>query len=351
MIWKWSYLNKKKSFLKNLNLSVVLSLIGILIAVLFGTYGLYSTIQEDKTEISFEVINEANVFDVHEPVNNLIISFEGEDIQEKNLNIRIITFKVQNIGNVNILQNYYDANEMWGARVNDGDIIRIKLVDSNSGYIKSNLQPRLYDTQTIEFTKTIFEKGDYFTIEILVLHDKDESPTIIPKGKIAGIDEIVAIKKPVEKEETFINDIFQGNFLINLTRFIIFFILGFGLLYLGVSLLDKIEKYKKERCRKKVIISNILELGDIYSTVQLDELIKILPKFLPYELYEIIAILEREEELGDNRLARDFIHHNFIDFCIRLQIINLENDHLIADPRLIKFLKFIRTEYINLCYS
>lgn len=256
-------LNKNTPFFESkVNLGLAIGLISLLIAIFFGVYGIYSAYQEDKTDISFEIINEANVFDVREPMDNLTISYEGEDIQEKNLNIRIITFRVTNVGNVNILQNYYDANDIWGAQVNEGKIIRIKLIDSNSNYIKSNLKPRLYDIKTIEFTKTIFEKGDYFTLEIFVLHNKDKSPSIITRGKIAGIDEIKLVDNSVEKEETFINKLFYGGFIINLIRLILSIFSIFAILGTHVGVMNLLNAYRRRICKKTVVDTLLKELHE-----------------------------------------------------------------------------------------
>jgi len=352
------------NFLKSLNWNLILGSFGILIAIFFGTYGIYSTIQEDYTNISFEIINEANVLDVHEPVNNLTISFEGEDIQKKNLNIRIITFKVQNVGNVNILQNYYDSNEIWGAQINNSEIIRLRLIESNSEYIKSNLKPKIIDLKTIEFSKTIFEKGDYFTLEILVLHDKGESPTIIPKGKIAGIDKIGVIKKPIEKEDTLIGELFQGDFTINLLRFLIFSSLGELLIFFPVGLFSIIQVYRERRCKKKMVdlALNPIDNENIFSENQLITLRKVLVRIDLGTLRDIIRVLTDLDfneksfplyntEIDINRTNISLGSGTAIRYLIEKDIIKRSSEgKILPDPMFLNLLRKLESKYRNRCH-
>ena len=175
-------------------ISIALTVLGILIAISFGFYGVYSTINLDKTDVSFEILNDANVLDIHKPLEDLIISFKGDDIQEENLNLRIITIRIKNTGNVNVLQSYFDNNDIWGIQGKNCEFLEVRFIEENSDYLKTNLEPKLIENNTIKFNKIIFEKGNYFILEILVFHDKDEIPEFIPIGKIAGVDEILPIK-------------------------------------------------------------------------------------------------------------------------------------------------------------
>jgi hypothetical protein len=251
-------LAQNKPLKSHIKISLLLTILGILIALFFGIYSIYSTYQENKSEISFEIINEANILDIHEPLSELTIYFQGEDIQEKNLNLRIITIRIENSGNVDILQSHYDINDIWGVHLKNGEIVRIQLIDSNSEYLKTNLKPRL-NNETIEFTKTIFEKGKYFTIEILVLHKKDKSPEIIPIGKIAGIEKITPVKLSDQKEETIISSVFYGNIFINLIRLIFYVVLTILSFIFFLALSEKIDQLKIKRHRKKIFDSFIQE--------------------------------------------------------------------------------------------
>jgi len=317
-------MTKNKPLKSHIKVGLILTVLGILIALFFGIYGIYSTYQENKSEISFEIINEANILDVHEPLSELTISFQGEDIQEKNLNLRIITIRIENSGNVDILQSHYDINDIWGVHLKNGEIVRIQLIDSNSEYLKTNLKPKI-NNETIEFTKTIFEKGKYFTIEILVLHNKDKSPEIIPIGKIAGIEKITPIKLSNQKEETIISSVFYGNIFINLIRLIFYVVLTILSLIFIVLSSEKIDQLKIKRRRKKIYDSSILESDtNIFQKRQYDilknlyvnfgsRIIKRIANYYANEskLLEIIDEVKNEDPL-DFKEIRNTMTNNFL---------------------------------------
>lgn len=233
------------------------SFIGVMVAIVFFIVTLILIFHERKPDISFEITNEANVLDVHKPLEDLTISFQGEDIQEKKLNLRIFTIHIENSGQADILQNHYDLDDVWGFQVQNGKIIEVRLMDSNSDYVKSKLNPQLLKENSVEFTKLIFERGKFFTLEILVLHKKDKLPEIIPLGKIAGIDRIIPVKSWLEKEKkTFLTELFYGNVLIQILRPIIYLIgiiiFLIVVILFGEKISDLRSKIKKESRKKRI---------------------------------------------------------------------------------------------------
>jgi hypothetical protein len=202
------------------------SFIGVLFALAFGIFGIYSWLHERKPNISFEITSETNVLDVRKPLEDLSIFFQKEDIQKENLNLRIFTIRVENNGEVDILQGQYDANDIWGIHVQDARIIEARLINSNSEYLRTKLEPNLIEGNKLKLKKVIFEKGKFFVLELLVLHEKFLQPEIVPIGKIAGIDRIMPIKSWAEEEkQSFLTKILYGNVFIHLIRFIGYFLI------------------------------------------------------------------------------------------------------------------------------
>jgi hypothetical protein len=70
---------------------------GVLVAVVFGIVGLYATLRENRPNLVVEIENQADVLDVHRPLEDLKLSFRGQDIQQQNLNLRIFTIRVANL--------------------------------------------------------------------------------------------------------------------------------------------------------------------------------------------------------------------------------------------------------------
>ena len=224
------------------------SFMGVIIALLFGIFAVYTFYAEDPN-VTFDIVNDANVLDVHKPLSELNIYFQGEDIQQKNLNLRIISVKIENTGNVDILQNFYDENVIFGLQIDGGHIIESRLIFSNSDYLTSNLNLKIVNN-TIEFSKPILEKNKYFIVEILVLHDKDKGPTIAPLGKIAGIESIDVTKSYTERQ-TFFDDVFSGSSLIQSVRLVVYTTLALTGLVFIATVQGKIEDLMGSQRRRK----------------------------------------------------------------------------------------------------
>ena len=243
-------MNKKsiKIHLTKINWTVV----GVLLALFFGlftVYSVYISLYYEHPNVTFDIVNDVNVLDVHKPLNELNIYFQGEDIQQKNLNLRVISIKIENTGTENILQNHYDENVIFGLQIDNGHVIETRLIDSNSQYLMSNLNIKTVNN-TIEFSKPIFEKNNYFIVEILVLHDKNEMPTLVPLGKIAGIEKM-EVKHSYTESQSFFDVVFSGSSSVQLIRLfvytIIFLIFSFFILLIG----DRIDKRRIGRIKHK----------------------------------------------------------------------------------------------------
>ena len=207
------------------------------VSISIGLMGLmlgYLALREPQPEVTFETISETNVLDVRRPLQDLTIEFRGQDVQEQNLNLQIVTINVVNSGEVDILPNHYDQEDDWGITFENGEVIEARLVEANSDYLSSKVLPRRMGVDTVVFPKVIFEKDSAFAIEVLLLHPKNLSPTIHSVGKIAGIDEILVSTRPLATpDQGFLAQLFQGNFLVHFARAISYFVLA--MVALGVA--------------------------------------------------------------------------------------------------------------------
>lgn len=284
------------------------SFFGFIVAIIFGAITFYTLLHDKKPDILFEITNESNVFDVHRPVEGLNITFQNDDIQEENLNLKLTTIKIMNKGEADVLQGHYDNNTMWGLSVLNATAIEVRLQTSNDEYLEKNIRPVLINGSTIQFTKVIFEEDRYFTLEILSLHDKNTSPEFIPIGKIAGINKIKTIKTWSDKhEDTFLKRLFQGGLSTNIYRFILFgfvFFVGF-ILTIGIILkVDEFSSNLKKEKRQKSIVTVLYTLRPMP-----DE-----QKFLISEVYtqEGLNGLIRVKDILSNPSEDDLIHFKYL---------------------------------------
>lgn len=217
----------------------------VVFAVLSGLY--YQFIYERKPIIFYQIISEVNALDINQPLKDLQILFQGDDIQEKNLNLRIYNIKVENTSRVDILQSHFDENDNWGIKVENARIIETRLVSSNSDYMGKNLSPRREKDDIIKFNKIIFDQGNYFIIEISVLHDKNNPPILHKIGKISGIQEDNSEISMIEQREPFLASLFHGNWTVQVIRFILYFIISIVISITSLLLYIKIEESIKEK--------------------------------------------------------------------------------------------------------
>lgn len=246
------------------------------ISLIIGAVGLYIGFREPTTEITFTSVNQTNVLDIHKELEDLTVLFQGRAIGEGDLNIRIVTLSVENTGQKNILQDYYAREGIWGIKVENGEIIEARLVDSSSNYISENIGLNLIEDENIvEFGKIIFDRGEYFLVELLVLHEKTELPTILPVGKLAGIGEMEIVESRISEEDRrFVSRLVEGNALVHLVRSISYlFIFMFGILAIalpivGITGLFVIRKRRIRRKRVKMIVGRgDVKEGDIHSVL------------------------------------------------------------------------------------
>lgn len=198
--------------------SLLLTLAGLLVGVISVLVAVY----KPGAEVSFHTISQVNVLDVHKPLRELTVIFRGKDVQQEDLNLRILTVRIENTGRVDILEGLYDHSQPWGLRVRDGEIIEARIVGGNDGYLRRRMRAIQLHSGLVEFPKCIVDCDKYVLLEILVLHKKDNTPVIVPVGKIAGIDRFATVGfVPEERSSGLGFELFHGSAWINTLRFVI----------------------------------------------------------------------------------------------------------------------------------
>ncbi len=229
------------------------ALLGILVTVILGLPAIYYTIHEKVPHIAYEIIGDTKVLDVHKPVKELEIRYKGEDIYAQKKNLSVLTITVRNDGETHIKQADFDTTTPWGLLVNNGHLVDApKLIDANSDYIRSNINLSAGTNDTISFQKIIFEKDKYFTFELQILHRDEETPQIIPIGKIAGIEKQAVVKRYKSQGPIgFWASVFFGTWGVQVTRAAVFtialVIVLFGIIATGSLLGGAAERARFRR--------------------------------------------------------------------------------------------------------
>ena len=147
------------------------------LSLVLGFLGIYYTLRSTPTHLTFDIAAESNVLDVRHPVSDLSIVFQGKDIEGEQSNLRVLTLRVVNDGEVNIHENDYDSRRPFGVHIEGCRVIRAQVIASNSPYLTENLRPQVAAPDRILFDKIIIDKGKFVAVEVLVLHPKNSHTT------------------------------------------------------------------------------------------------------------------------------------------------------------------------------
>lgn len=228
------------------------SLGGVLVGVVSLVFA-YIAVVEKRPRVAFTIVNEANVLDVHQSMQDLSITFRGEDLQNRNLNLRILTIRLENTGDVDILQGQYDQTEPWGFAITNGRLVEVRVKGSNSDYLRHAIRPALRDNVAY-LAKTILERGRYVSLEALVIHSKGSDPTVHPFGKIAGIDKLEVLRARRPDDLPWWQQAWGGPALVQLVRLFSYFValvivLGcaVGLVALVAFTGDRVARWRRRR--------------------------------------------------------------------------------------------------------
>jgi hypothetical protein len=238
---------------KKIDKKVGWGFVGAVLAILFGIPAIQAWWFPSRPMVVCEIGNEANVLDIHQSLKDLSITFKGENIQEKNLNLKIVSVRIDNRGDLDILQNHYDERLPFALSVQDGKIIEARLAQASSEYLNSNVNPVLQTNNTVSLQKVILERGKFYVVEMLILHPKENSPKIHLLGKIAGIERLDVVRPPLQsKSGGFLNTTFGGNWITQITRVVCYFVLGIALLVALIFIASRPEHIRtKARNRRE----------------------------------------------------------------------------------------------------
>ena len=209
---------------------------GLFTGLMFGLLSVYTDFfRSSEPGLSFDMLTNTSVLDIHEDIGNLRVIYHNQDIRTSKQQLRILTFKVLNSGDLDLRKADFDSEFPIGFQISQGRIAETpQLIESSSDYLSKSVKTTVDTVDKAHFSDPILEVGEFFVLKVLVLADEGDAPDIIPLGKIAGLKEIKVIRSFLEIEErTFWQRLTEGTILIHISRFFFyFFVLGGSILAL-----------------------------------------------------------------------------------------------------------------------
>jgi hypothetical protein len=285
--------------IKNIDSKFAWSFLGVLLGLIFGGLSVYSVFfQIKRPEIHFEITNDSDVLEFNEKVGLLDITYDSISLSRSNQALRIVTFKVINKGQQDILSTLYDDSVPLGFSILNGKFVEIpRVVSPSDEYFVKNLKINTDTLGNATFSRVIIESQKSFTIKSLILYNIGNQPILKAFGKIAGMDTIYIDNLSKSRKETsFFNGVVNGSFAIQVIRFLIYGIPAIILCVLLIIVLIYLDDWKEKR--KKV---NIVNLFKNYHknrlTVNDDLIFNIYLKKNFYNLIDFQKLLKDENEL------------------------------------------------------
>ncbi|BAK73248.1 hypothetical protein [Arcobacter sp. L] len=274
-----------EKFKKNI---LTISFFSFLISIGYIVYTEF--IKEDKAILSFDMVSVLNVLDVTNKLDDdLKVLYKNIDILKQNKKLSIINIKIENKGNMPILLENYDKEFPLGFSLDNGNILKVNIIESSSEYISQKLSKIEYNYEKIILPYMIIDSHNYLLLSILVLHNENTEILINPFGKIANIKSFLIENAYKKQNYSFWDDLIEGSIWIKIARsffyffsfLIIIFIIGFTIatpiiIYSSIEDIIKnyirkknIEKYKKYMMNKcgdidEIIFDLYKEEGDSF---------------------------------------------------------------------------------------
>jgi len=260
----------KETVSKKSYLNAAIAFVGLIAAILTIYAFLF---QGTQNKIQYEIISNSNVFDINTNISKLDIIYDSTSLKKNNQNLRIISLRIKNVGNTNILKTFYDQNSPLGVQITNGYIVENpEILNTSNDYLSKNVRTFKKDNNLVVFSEVILDMNEFYEIKMLVLHESDKTPKLSAVGKVAGIKYIPIINSSdIEVNVPFLSKAFSGNIFIHLARSLVYFIGVTILILASVGISELISSQKNKRRKRKLIRSFEESIG--YTSQRIHEVI------------------------------------------------------------------------------
>lgn len=231
-------MNQISKKLKAIESKYPIGIYGLIITIVLSAAAiLISIYYQNNPELTYEIDNTYTIFYGNDDLNKIQIFYNDVNVDPKNDVLGLMAIKVKNYGK-DILLNYYDDKDPLGFEIENVKIIqKPELIEGSSSYFKNNANIKVINDNTIAFNQIIINKGESFTIKLIVLSKKDKPINLKPKGKLAG-QNTFNILYPDQKKGSIIERLFPGSTWDNIARLLVHFALFFIVIFIVMETLN-----------------------------------------------------------------------------------------------------------------
>jgi hypothetical protein len=206
---------------------------------------------EKHPHLQFQTMTDTSVLDLGEVTGNIDILNNGESIKAQDKSLRVFTVRIANDSDVDITRGFYDEDAPLGLRIDTGIIAeKPQLIDASTPYLSERFKAEMKSPQFVAFSPMVLDRNSFLVVKMLILHDNDKRPNVVPVGKIAGIDHFTLNAEP--DEPGFGDQVFTGGPLVQLVRLVCYGIGSVLVVVISVAIWGKViipafEEYQRRR--------------------------------------------------------------------------------------------------------
>lgn len=228
-----------------------------ILGLFFGAVTVYTGFfYTRKPKLEFEIISKTSIIEVHEDLPKLKIYFNNKNILENKEKITLFVIRLINQGTVDINEGLYSTSSPLGLTIKNGTLIeKPKVLSASRNLLINSFNNNVFSDSRIILDKMLINSQDALIFKILVLHKENESPVINSEGEISGQDSIHVIDSSTTTEKTFWEEVWDGNILIYLARWIFYtisLIMILFLIFLPITFIS--ERFEIFRRKKTISI-------------------------------------------------------------------------------------------------
>lgn len=252
------------------------SFLGFVISVAFGVVGIYTAfIYQRKPDLIVQRLSQDPVYNLKENISKLDILFDGEDIRKNSQTLTLLTLRVRNNGNSDIVPSSFDQNFLPQIGIGNCKVIKAEISAASNEYLRQAAKIDSADGSVYNMQPVIIEPSEYFDIKALLLHGMSEVPHVTVKGKIAGAPHISLLEKSEQKNQLgFWPQTFGGDFLVQSSRVFVYFLGTLFFVIFTFWLYDNIKRWRETNRRRGIIKRFKLGSGIDFSKADLELLEK-----------------------------------------------------------------------------
>lgn len=191
------------------------------------SFGIYGTLfYERQAAVAIELLTNNPVFDIRTDVSKLGVTYAGVDLRKASQTLRLLSVKITNTGNKDILKGDFEEGEPISLSVSKGKVVEISRFAASNEFLQKKGGVQLLAETSIRIDPVLLERGEFMILDFLVLSDLGNTPTLKAVGKIAGIKNFEVIDSAIASKSSLVSGIFHADsLLVHILRGPVYFVI------------------------------------------------------------------------------------------------------------------------------